>query len=109
MHDFTDIFNIQLLSEQPLTAKGVNGILSLLSYNKTPREIMVESKKLKSKIGKRRVLFYVTHANPDGAPQKQKMEKVWEDEFNELQSVLADYVFTGHDGNIPCFVHKNIK
>lgn len=109
MFDFQDIFKEQLATEKPLTAGAVNGILSLLAYNKTPREIMQESKKLKAKIGKKRLLYYVTHANADGTPKKEKMEKVFEDDLDELQTLLADYNFMGHSGVTPKFASKNIK
>jgi hypothetical protein len=109
MHDFTDLFKEQLVSEKPLTSGGINSILSILAYNKTPREIMVESKKLKTKIGVRRMLYYVTNKTADGSALKPKMEKVWEDEFADLQTKLTDYAFTGYEGQIPHFTHKDIK
>lgn len=107
--DFSDLFKEQLATEKPFTAGNINSILHMMSYNKTPREIMTESKKLKTKIGKRRLLYYVTHANLDGTASKQEMVKVWEDEFSELQSKLSNYNFMGYKGIIPEFANKDIK
>jgi hypothetical protein len=109
MFDFNDLFSVQLANEKPFTAGMVNSTLHLMAHSMKPREIMAKSKELKAKIGKRRLLYYVTGVLPDGKPAKQKMNKVWEDDFMALQDLLADYVYVSHEGRIPCFAHKDIK
>jgi len=109
MFDFNEIFKEQLATSKPMTAAGVNSILFMLGHNKTAREVMVESKKLKAKIGKIRLMYYVVNPGVDGKPLKEKLEKTWDDELAELQTTLADYVHMGFDGQIPKFVHKEVK
>ncbi len=109
MFDFQDLFKDQLVSEKPFTKGNVNGILALLSNTATPRQIIARSKELKGKIGVKRLLYYVVDCNVDGTPKKQRMDKVWEDDFPILQTLLADYNYMGHNGVIPQFANKNIK
>jgi hypothetical protein len=109
MFDFQEIFKEQLTTEKPFTKGNVNGILALLSNTSTPRQIMTRSKELKSKIGIKRLLYYIVDMNVDGTPKKQRMDKVWEDEFDKLQTILSEYNFMGNNGVIPQFANKNIK
>lgn len=109
MHDFNEIFKDQFITEKPFTAGMVNASLHLYAYSLTPREMLVKGKALKAKIGLRRFSYFITQLSETGRPLKQKMARVWEDEFIELQTMLADYIFIGYDEAIPEFVHKDIK
>lgn len=108
MFDFNEIFKIQLAESSPLTKGSINSILSLMSFNLTPKEIMRESKALKEKIGEIRLMYFVVDRNHDGSPKKPKMLKTWGNEFTQLQMDLDGYNHTGFDGQIPVFTHKDV-
>lgn len=109
MHDFNELFKEQLTNELPYTKGMVNSTLHLMSHTMTPREIMVKSKELKAKIGKKRVMYYLVARNADGSPKTAKILKVWEDDFEQLQNELAEYNFVGYEGRLPKFAHKDLK
>lgn len=108
-HDFNELFKEQLANELPYTKGMVNSTLHLMSHTMTPREIMAKSKELKAKIGMKRVMYYLVGINTDCSPKTQKIMKVWEDDFEQLQNELAEYNFIGYEGKLPKFAHKNIK
>lgn len=108
MFDFNDIFKDLLATELPYTAGNVSSTLHLLSHTLTPRELMAKSKAYKAKIGKKRLMFWVIGVNADGSAKDGKVDKVWEDEFDELQVRLADYNYVGLEGKLPKFIHKGI-
>lgn len=109
MHDLNEIFKEQLANEKPWTEKTIRASVGMYAHHLTARELMAKSKELKSKIGKRRLLYYLVKQNAMGGASKPVMEKVWDDEFDQLQTILADYMFMGMDGQIPKFAHKDIK
>ena len=100
--DFSEIFKDQLATEKPFTLGNIRQVLFMKAYHLTARQVMEESKFLKTKIGVKRVNYYVL----DGINNTPKLEKAWEDEFPALHEKLSDYDFVNYNGVIPVFEKK---
>jgi hypothetical protein len=69
--DFNEIFQKQLADEKPFTLGNIRQVLFMKAYHLTTKQVMEESKFLKTKIGMKRLNYYVLDSiHP-------KLEKAW--------------------------------